>query len=138
MTDHRIQQRPALSNSGTAACRGKDFEHHEQPRIGEDALWPGRWTCPDCGDAGSFGDTNSKLAGLVPLLHLLQREMLDRDAVFMVPSIATPGLLGTFYGRPLYRVQGIPGPMVALSDWAARQAAVPHFGLADYQPEPKP
>lgn len=99
------------------ACHGKDFEHHERTEVdkndeGLHLAW--RWRCPACGDSGSIETLNTRLIALVPALYRLREQMLDRDAVFLLPSDATPGPFGQFYGRPLFRVQGIDRPLIAL------------------------
>lgn len=100
-----------------AGCFGKAYEHHERTEVDENdeglhLLW--RWRCPACGDSGSLDTLNSRLVALVPALYRLREQMLDRDAVFLLPSDATPGRMGDFYGRPLFRVQGIDRPLIAL------------------------
>lgn len=96
------------------ACKGKDFEHHERPGVDQEKGWPGAWRCPDCGDTGTFEASLRKLLDLQPLLYRLQEQMLDTDAVFLVPSDATPGEHGTCFGHPVYRVRGIDRPLIAL------------------------
>ena len=116
------------------ACRGKDFEHHERTEVGEHhdgTLALGRWRCPDCGDSGWLEAINTRLVALVPALYRLQEQMLDRDAVFLLPSDATPGLFGQFYGRPLYRVQGIDQPLIALGAEVLDSLAGPKLTLGE-------
>ncbi len=100
-----------------AACAGKDFEHHERTEADENdegMHLPWRWRCPACGTRGSLETINTRLIALVPMLYRLKEQMLDRDAVFLLPSDATPGKMGQFHGHDLYRVQGISEPMIAL------------------------
>jgi hypothetical protein len=94
-------------------CRGKAFEHHERTEIADGQLW--QWRCPECGDSGSFETTLVTLAELLPLMHKLQEHFFRPVIAFLVPSDATPGRLGGFYGCDVYRVQGIPAPMVAMT-----------------------
>lgn len=113
MTDYTNVQESALTGNAPA-CKGKDLEHHGRPGVDEMARWPGRWRCPDCGDSGTFEASLRKLLDLEPLLCRLQEQMLDTDAVFLLPSDATPGEHGTCFGRPVYRVRGIDRPLIAL------------------------
>lgn len=94
------------------ACAGKDFEHHERGEVGGEL--GDRWRCPDCGGTGSFEATFAKFLALLPQLERLQEHMLDREAVFLLPSDATPGLFGQCFGRDVYRMRGLRGPMIAL------------------------
>src|ERR1700722_16759457 len=101
-----------VQEPGAVKCAGKAFEHHERTEIlGEFAY---RWRCPDCGDTGTLEDTFAKLLALRPELYHLQQQMLDRGAVFLLPSDATPGLLGQCFGLDVYRLGGIKEPMIAL------------------------
>ncbi len=102
---------------GVVTCAGKAYEHHERTEVDENdegLHLLGRWRCPACGDSGSLETLNSRLVALVPALCRLREQRLDRDAVFLLPSDATPGRMGDFYGRPLFRVQGIDRPLIAL------------------------
>jgi hypothetical protein len=101
-------------DEATATCAGKDFEYHERVKV-RGALES--WTCPACGDTGAFGDTFKKLATLLPLLRRLKTQLLDGGAVFLLPSGATPGKLGEFYGCDVLRAPGLPGPMIGLAPW---------------------
>jgi hypothetical protein len=95
-------------------CTGKTYEHHERTEPhGE--VWRGSWRCAACGDTGYIGDFARSLAkstGVV--LVRLQEQALAEGAVVLVPSIATAGVFGQFMGCPIFRVQGIDRPMVAL------------------------
>lgn len=67
-------------------CAGKGFEHHQQVTFPGDG---GRWTCPDCGDTGSYADFEAygrRLMALMPLYHKLQQQMLHEHAVILVPT----------------------------------------------------
>lgn len=104
----------ALLRLVTAACGGKTFEHHERTvPIGHPAS--SQWRCPACGDTGCFGDfARWLMQAIVIPLGQLQKQALSDGAVILVPSDATPGRLGQFYGHQIYRVQGIERPMVAI------------------------
>jgi hypothetical protein len=109
VTDHRTQQKPAITGD-VAACRGKDFEHHEHAGAFGIALW----RCPDCGDTGTGETALAKLMPLLPLLERLQEQLMHETVAFMLPSDATPGHVGNFFGRPVHRVRGIERPLIAL------------------------
>jgi hypothetical protein len=102
-------------------CAGLDFEHHEHTEM----LDNGGWHCQACGESALFGTarTLGTLMTMVPLLHRLQEQLLADQAVWLLPSIATPGPLGSFYGRPVYRVHGVERPLIALSSRAVDVAA---------------
>lgn len=117
----------------TPACKGKAFEHHERTEVDENdegvhLLW--RWRCPVCGDSGSLDALKDRLIALVPALYRLKEQMLDRDAVFLLPSDATPGEMGQFYGRPLFRVQGIDRPLIALGVEVLSRLSGPKIEIA--------
>ena len=117
MSDSFSALRPEPPGNPAAACAGKDFEHHERTEVDEndDGMHlPWRWRCPACGDSGSLETINTRLIALVPALYRLKEQMLDQGAVFLLPSDATPGKMGQFYGHDLYRVQGISDPMIAI------------------------
>jgi hypothetical protein len=128
---HPVNHTEAQENraTGTApACKGKDFEHHERTEVDENdeglhLVW--RWRCPACGDRGSMEAINTKLVALIPALYRLTEQMLDRGAVFLLPSDATPGPFGQVYGRPLFRVQGLDRPVIALGPEVIEQLAGP-------------
>lgn len=92
----------------------------------------GEWMCPDCGDTGTLKATFAVLYALLPQLHHLQRQMLDQGAVFVLPSDATPGLLGQCFGRDVYRLGGIREPMIALPASQISRLTMPRitFGAA--------
>jgi hypothetical protein len=115
-------------SSGNAACAGKAYEHHERTEIlGEFAY---RWRCPDCGDTGTLEETVAKLYAMRPELYRLQDQMLGQAAVFVLPSEATPGLLGQCFGRDVYRLGGIKEPMIALpAAQISRLAALPRITI---------
>jgi hypothetical protein len=100
------------TDTETPPCAGKGFEHHETTEF------PGRyryeWRCPACGDAGTIKNAMEPLILLVPNLRRLQMQQLDKGAVFLLPSDATPGILGQFFGCDVYRAPGLPGPMIAI------------------------
>jgi ribosomal protein L37AE/L43A len=102
-------------------CSGKDFEHHE--RVG--AFGTGAWRCPDCGDTGTGETALDKLMSFLPLLERLQEQLLDETVVFLLPSDATPGHIGNFFGRPVHRVRGIDRPLIALGARAVSGEALP-------------
>ena len=112
MTDHRNVQ----ESTAQASCAGKPFEYHERVEHGDAAVAAYGWRCPACGDHDSYERVMASLITLVPVLHRLQEQMLDEGAVFVLPSDATPGQLGEFYGRPVFRVQGLPRPLIALGE----------------------
>ena len=103
-----------MADNERPACAGKGFEHHQQVIVPEDS---DHWRCPDCGDTGSLADFEAyskRLVSLVPLYYKLKEQMLDRDAVIMVPTEAASGSLGTFYGLDVLRVPGLKEPMIAI------------------------
>lgn len=97
-----------------AACKGKGFEHHQQVVSFEVG---GPWSCPDCGDTGSYADFaayGKRLMRLLPLYQMLQEQMLHEHAVILVPTEAAVGSLGTFLGRDVLRVPGLKEPMIGV------------------------
>jgi hypothetical protein len=111
MTDQRNMQEPAIT--GDIRCRGKAYENHERTEITGDVQLS--WRCPDCGDKGTVETMLATLVDLLPLMHKLREQFYSPKIVFLVPSDASPGKLGEFYGCDVFRVQGIPAPMVAMT-----------------------
>jgi hypothetical protein len=102
-------------------CAGKGMEHHQQIVIvgglGYYGRDPGIWSCPDCGDTGDCADFEAytkRMLPLVPLLYRLRAEMLDRDAVILMPTEAGTGELGKFMGMDIIRVRGLTEPMIGV------------------------
>lgn len=87
------------------------FEHHERTEVTD--VYGSRWRCPDCGDGGTFEALFTSLLALQPMFERALEHMLSDRVMFLVPSEATPGHLGQCFGRPVHRVRGIDGPMVA-------------------------
>jgi hypothetical protein len=95
-------------------CAGKDFEHHEAPVIDEEPGSCGWWRCPACDMTGNLAHVIDRLAPFASKFYALQSQALGRDAVFLLPSDATPGVIGQFLGCDVIRAPGLPGPMVAI------------------------
>jgi hypothetical protein len=95
------------------ACKGKSFEHHERTEVTD--AYGSRWRCPDCGDSGTFEALFTALLALQPMFERALEHMLADRVMFLVPSEATPGHLAQCFGRPVHRVRGIDGPVVAFS-----------------------
>lgn len=93
------------------ACWGKTFEHHG--RIAPTMLGSGWWRCADCGTTGDGRDIFDLLAPLGGLADQLQA-VTGHTLAILLPSDAPPGQIGHFAGYELYRVQGLPRPMVAI------------------------
>lgn len=97
-------------SSSAPTCTGRNYEHHEQTKVVSGC----RWRCPECETTGTFESVLGTLAGLMPMMYELQEKLNAMNIVFLVPSDATPGLLGQFHGRDVLRVRGIPEPLVAM------------------------
>lgn len=119
VNDHRKEQEPALTSDRQRdpgidqACAGKAFEHHERTDV-VDGSYLGRWWCPECGTSDTFDAVFKTMASLMPLMHRLNEQFFRPEIVFLIPSDATPSCLGEFYGCEVYRVGGIPAPMIAM------------------------
>jgi hypothetical protein len=111
---------------GAIACAGKGYEHHESSTVRGD----GRWECPACGGTGTFEAVFGALRALQPQLYHLRMEMLDQGAVFLLPSDATPGRLGSVFGHyDVYRLTGITEPMIALPASQISRLTMPRIAL---------
>jgi len=95
-------------------CAGKGFEHHERT-VPYGMTLQSSWQCPACDDIGFLGNDTRWLWEKVGagLLRLKEEALADRATV-LLPSQASPGLFGEFMGFPVYRVQGIDKPMIAI------------------------
>jgi len=115
-----------MTSGNTALCAGKGYEHHETTTV----LSDGRWECPACGGTGTFEAMFGVLLALQPQLYHLKEQMLDQGAVFLLPSEATPGRLGSVFGEyDVYRLGGITKPMIALPASQISRLTVPRITL---------
>lgn len=98
--------------SGEPACRGKGFEHHERTKVIEVA---DRWQCFDCQDTGTYEALFKVCRALIPTWDALTTAAIPGEWVFLIPSDATPGVLGECFGQKVLRVRGLPAPMVGIN-----------------------
>ncbi len=104
---------PGMGSSQLAAeaCAGKTFEHH----VSIDQSGPGgQWRCSSCGTTGHGMEINDRLLRLIPQIEAIRTAMNLYPSI-LLPSESPPGQIGTFFGGcPVYWVQGIDRPMVAI------------------------
>lgn len=90
-------------------------------------------------DHVSDAELASLLKSLGPLtvtLDRLQLQMLHTGAVILLPPGIVPGLT-RFMDYPVFRVPGLPGPMVGVPGEDARLPALREF-VADFDPPVTP
>lgn len=106
-----IPAEPVACRLVTGPCAGKTFEHHVQIEQADPAGW---WRCLACGTTGDGREVNERLMRLIPQIEAIRLEWNLYPAI-LLPSESPPGEIGTFFGGcPVYRVQGIDRPMVAI------------------------